>query len=289
MKIQSVENYLNYKADLNRKSTEQYRKPLYDFCEWLSAKDNGKKITNQVLQSVTQKTCQEYVIELKKTMATNSVQKHRTIVKSYYNYLVMQGLVNSNPMSMTQIPYDMAEKSRVKDRIKVDEIQKLINCADDTQHKLQIGLMGIMGFRKTEVVNLKVSDINLNNMTVTFLRKGTGNKIQSLPILNDVKDLLVEHYNDAKSKGWTYMFESPVKKGQPITLMAVTKTFDKCKEKAGMSDRKVSCHSARGTAITNIASKKGLVVAKDFSNHVSIITTQKYISETNLVDSLRGL
>lgn len=289
MKIQSIENYLIHKGNLNRKSSGQYEKPLYDFCEWLSAREGGKKVTGQVLQSVTPKTAQEYIIELKRKMATASVQKHRAIIKSYYNYLLMEGLIESNPMNGTQIPYDMQEKSKVKDVIKVDEMMLLVNQATSAQDKLKLALMGVMALRKTEVVNLRVSDVNIENMTIEFIRKGTGNKKQVLPVMNDVKDLMREHYAYAKSQGWTYIFESPVNKGKPISLMAVTKLFDKCKDNAGMSDRKVSPHKLRGCGITEVAKKKGLLVAKTLANHSSLATTQRYLQDSNLVEELAGL
>jgi integrase/recombinase XerC len=288
MTIKLIEDFINYKLSLNRKSVEQYRVPLYHFAEFLS--ENGtKKVTGLSLINVNKKVAQAYIIGLKSNKSYASVVKARTVLKAFYNYLNMEGRVDSNPFKETQIPYDMKERSRVKDTIESDEASLLVAQADNNQDKLKLLLMAVMGFRKTEVVNLKVSDINVGDMTINFLRKGHGNLRQELPIFKSVQESLVEHYNFAKSQGWTYMFESPVKRGKPITLMAVTNLFNKCQLKAGLDGKAISPHKLRATAITNIYEKTDLLTAQVFANHQSIQTTAGYIKKSNLVDALRDM
>jgi integrase/recombinase XerC len=287
--IEVVKNYLNHKQSLNRKSSSQYEQPLDCFCEWLG-KDKSK-VTGLTLASVDSKKAQEYILYMKNEVgySTASIQKHRAILKSLYNYMMMEGKISgSNPFDMTQIPYDMASRTRVKDTVKVDEFEQMLSVARNDIDKCKLALMGIMAFRKIEVVNLKVKDIDFANNTMTILRKGEGNLYQKLPIFKDVKPYLEVAYRDAISKDSEYVFESPVNKGRPITEMSLTKLFNSAKKQCDMENRKVSPHKLRGLGITEVFKKTDLMTASEFANHSSVVVTQRYIEKSGLTDRLQG-
>lgn len=288
MKI--VNEFVNYKNSLNRKTAqEQYIKPIENFCEWLG--QNGKKVTSQTLNAVSNQQAQNYVFYLKndKQYANASIQKHVAILKSLYNYMLVKGDIGSNAFSTVEIPYDMGQRNRTKVRLSDDEISKLISQARNNSEKLQLALASEMGLRKKEVISLKVKDVNLDDMTLYFQRKGYGTLMAKLGIMKETRKYIKAQYDYAKSQGWEYLFESPVNKGKPVTEMAFTKLLNRCVERAGINGKHIYPHLLRSHAITNIYDKTDLVTASKFAGHSNVQVTLGYIGEIDLVEKLRNL
>jgi site-specific recombinase XerD len=288
--IKIANEYISYKVSLNRKTaSEQYPQIIDAFVDWLS-ESNGGKVTSQSLMAVDNKKAQDYIFHLKsENKSTNTIAKHKAILKSFYGYMQLNGKVSSNVFSTVEIPYSMESRSKQKAHLSDTQISAILSQAKNNADKCKLALASEMGMRKNELISIRVDGVNLNDMTINFQRKGYGTLMAKLAIMKETRKYIAEQYHHAKSQGWEYLFESPVNKGEHITEMAFTKLLNSCVKRAGIEDVNIFPHLLRSKAITSVFEKTDLITASRFAGHSNIGVTQRYIAETNLVDKLRDL
>lgn len=128
-----------------------------------------------------------------------------------------------------------------------DEILNIISQVNNLKHRLAISLLYSAGLRISEVLKLRVSDINMQNLTL--LANGKGNQqrlsIFSSHLVSDLKMLIGEKSaND-------YIFESSQKPGFPLTERSIQKVFSRALENSCLK-KHASCHSLRHSFATHL-------------------------------------
>src|SRR3989344_9400630 len=110
------------------------------------------------------------------------------------------------------------------------EIRKLINSIKNNKHNLLISLSYGAGLRVSEVVNLKVEDVDLDELTI-HLKRAKGKKDRITVIPNKLKANL-QNLMAGKKKG-DYLFES--ERGGKLTERSAQKVFSNALKKASIS------------------------------------------------------
>lgn len=156
------------------------------------------------------------------------------------------------------------------------EIEKIIDQTENRKHKLIISLAYAGGLRVSEVVNLKVKDIDINALTLT-VRQGKGKKdrltVISKRIIADLSEMIkLKKAND-------YVFES--ERGGKLTVTTLQKVFAKCLQKSGIK-KSATFHSLRHSFATHLL-ENGTDVryVQELLGHQNIRTTQIYTQVTN--------
>lgn len=156
------------------------------------------------------------------------------------------------------------------------EIEKILNSIDNKKHKLLMALSYGAGLRVSEAVNLKVKDIDLQELTI-HLREAKGKKdrltIFSGKLKKDLQNLLAgKEAND-------YLFESE-RRGQ-LTERSAQQIFYQALKKAGIK-KPASFHSLRHSFATHLL-ENGVDVryVQELLGHANIRTTQIYTKVTN--------
>jgi site-specific recombinase XerD len=156
------------------------------------------------------------------------------------------------------------------------EIQSLIAATNNLKHRTLLSLAYAAGLRVSEIVNLRVKDIDIAEMTLT-VRQGKGKRdrisvlaeslIPDLRILTEGKKL-----ND-------FVFAS--ERGGHITTATAQKVFYACLQKAGIA-KGASFHSLRHSFATHLL-ENGTDVryVQELLGHANIRTTQIYTKVTN--------
>ena len=104
-----------------------------------------------------------------------------TILRDFYKFLIKQSYIKSNPMDMIDSPkmYKKLPKA-----LSVEEVDKLLNIKLQTpydyRNKAMLELMYATGMRISELINLKLTDIDFENETIRVL--GKGSKVRQVPI-----------------------------------------------------------------------------------------------------------
>lgn len=157
-----------------------------------------------------------------------------------------------------------------------DEIKKLIELTKNPKHKMMLALAYAAGLRVSEVVRLRVNDIDLVGLTLT-VRQGKGKKdrltVIAASIASDLQQLL------AGKKGNDYVFES--ERGGGLTEMTAQKVFIQAMGRAGI-EKPATFHSLRHSFATHLL-ENGTDVrfVQELLGHANIRTTQIYTHVTN--------
>lgn len=153
-----------------------------------------------------------------------------------------------------------------------EEVVKIINSTDNLKHKLLLSILYGSGLRVSEVVKLKIEDVDLLSQRV-FVRGGKGNK-DRYTLLSRHSARLFEIYFK-KIAGQSYLFSSANGEGH-LTQRSAQKIFDKAVEKIGLT-KKVSCHSLRHSFASHLlANGVDIRHIQKLLGHKNIKTTEQY-------------
>lgn len=163
------------------------------------------------------------------------------------------------------------------------EVIKMIDSLDNIKHKLIIQILYSSGLRVSEVINLKINDIDFSRKLIN-VKEGKGKKdritIISEQVLSNVSKYLDEF------KPLCYLFESHVA-GKKITTRSVQKVVAKAAISANIN-KQVSAHSLRHSFATYLLENgTNLRYIQELLGHARLETTQIYTKVADI--NLRGI
>jgi len=157
-----------------------------------------------------------------------------------------------------------------------EEIEKILSKISNSKHRLMVSLGYAGGLRVSEVVNLKVRDIDLNELTIHIKQsKGKKDRISVFP-----EKLKIDFQNLMAGKsGDNVVFESV--RGGKLTTSSVQKVFHTALKKSEIK-KDASFHSLRHSFATHLL-ENGTDVryVQELLGHANIRTTQIYTQVTN--------
>ncbi len=149
------------------------------------------------------------------------------------------------------------------------EIKKLINEIKTEKSKLMINLMYACGFRVSELINLKISDLNFLEK-IGYIRQAKGNKDRIFNIPDSLSEDL-QHQTE-KQKNKEYLFTGQNGK---LSIRNIQKIVSSAAKRAHL--RGVHCHTLRHSFATHLL-ENGIDIRKiqKLLGHSSLSTTQIY-------------
>lgn len=201
-----------------------------------------------------------------------------TVLRSFYGFLSREGIINQNPCFDIVMP---KIEAKLPNYLISEEVSKLLDIKlekpNDYRNKAMLELAFATGLRVSELVNLKVSDINFNDCYLRVMGKGKKERI--VPI-DDVALKYVKVYLDyyrnklLKNKDSEYLFISSY--GTKITRQAFFKLIKGECEKKGI-EKEISPHTLRHS-FASILLKNGanIRVIQELLGHEDLKTTQIY-------------
>jgi len=157
-----------------------------------------------------------------------------------------------------------------------EEIENILLETSNSKYRLMIALAYGCGLRVSEVVSLKVADLNIEELTISIREaKGKKDRISVLPkkLQNDLKNLI------AGKSGDEYLFGSS--RGGKLTTTSLQKMFKKSLAKTDIK-KQATFHSLRHSFATHLL-ENGVDVryVRELLGHANIRTTQLYTQVTN--------
>ena len=157
-----------------------------------------------------------------------------------------------------------------------NEIEMILRATRNTKHKLLLALAYSAGLRVSEVVDLKVKDLDLNEMMIHIKHaKGQKDRISVLSgrLINDLKNLIAGKKND------DFVFAS--ERGGKLTSRTAQKIFENAWQKSGIK-KDATFHSLRHSFATHLL-ENGVDIryVQVLLGHQNIRTTQQYTQVTN--------
>ena len=163
--------------------------------------------------------------------------------------------------------------------ISAQDIKKMLDTIQNLKHSLMLRLCYGMGLRVSEIVNLKVMDIDSVRMQV-LVRQGKGKKDRYVILPQSVLLDLRSYYLAFKPA--EFLFEG--QSGGQYSVRSVQKVFETAMKKAKIN-KKVGVHSLRHSYATHLIEQgTDIRFVQELLGHNSIKTTMLY---THLTDSTK--
>ena len=143
---------------------------------------------------------------------------------------------------------------------------KIVWQARNMQHMVIIKTLLYTGLRVSEIINVKLSDVDLDACQM-HVQKGKGGKGRKVPFPHGFKEVLALHITASKKKGANYLFESSWK--NMYTTRGIRKILDRYTKEAGML-KSISPHKLRHFLFTWLK-KQGIddALIQPYSGHDS--------------------
>jgi site-specific recombinase XerD len=155
-----------------------------------------------------------------------------------------------------------------------EEVARLLEAAPGPglKYKAALSAAYACGLRVSEVVALKVSDIDSKRMLIG-IEQGKGRKDRYVMLSPHLLELLRAWWKQAQPRGWLFPGRDPV---LPITTRQFTRACHEAAEAAGIKKR-VSPHTLRHSFATHLLEQDvNIRVIQTLLGHVRLDTTARY-------------
>lgn len=164
----------------------------------------------------------------------------------------------------------------------IEEIKRILAATPNLKHNTILKLIYGMGLRVSEIINLKINDIDSVEMRV-FIERAKGKKDRYVNLPESVLEQLRSYYLEYKPK--EYLFEGQY--GGQYTTRSVQQFFRKSLDKANIT-KKQGVHSLRHSYATHLLENgTDIRFIQELLGHNNIKTTLLYTQVTDL--SLRKI
>ena len=156
------------------------------------------------------------------------------------------------------------------------EVNQIIEVTKNTKHKLLLSLAYGAGLRVSEVINLKVGDLDLSELTIHLkFTKGKKDRITIFP--EKLKNEIQNRVSGLTKLDWVFQSE----RGGRLTTRTAQQVFSNALKKADIN-KPATFHSLRHSFATHLL-EDGVDVryVQELLGHSNIQTTQIYTKVTN--------
>ncbi len=273
--IEEFLRYLLIDKGYSNNTISSYKEDLEKFLKFNKSKD---------INEINNNDLKEYVKYLNdENLNEKSISRNISCLKSFYKFLVVEKYVNNNPSDSVIMP--KLKRSLPKTLTENEVIDLLDIKLTDTfsyRNKAMLELLYATGLRVSELVNLKLQDVDLNDDIVrTF---GKGNKERIIPFGDYAKKYLEKYIYEYRSlmlkdKICEYLFLN--NHGNKMTRQGFFKIIKKIAKEKGI-EKDLSPHTLRHSFASHLL-KYGadLRTIQELLGHSDISTTQIYTHITN--------
>ncbi len=267
-------DYLTIERGLAQNTIISYRYDLIKYINFL--KKNNISSFNQTKKDLVNNY---FVCLRKKNLEINSISRNLVAVKMLYRFLLTEGFIKEDITGLIEFPRMSKKLPHV---LSLREINLLL---DKANFKSNLGLrdqailelLYATGLRVSELIYLKIDDINMENCMLKCLGKGSKERIipfgskayQSLRLyLDKVRQKLVKNLNV------DILFLNS--RGERLSRQGIFYLVKKYVRKAGI-EKKVTPHTLRHTLATHLLENGAdLRSVQEMLGHSDISTTQIY-------------
>ena len=267
-------NYLLIDKKYSHNTIESYKRDL----------DKLNSFCNKNISSITENDIKKYLEYLTdNNESKTSISRNISSLRSFYKFLLIEKIISNNPMENIDMPKLDKRLPNILDEEDVDKLLD-IKLVDDFSYrnKAMLELMYATGLRVSELVNLRVHDIDLDMALVRTFGKGSKERI--IPIgdyalyyvkvyLENYRSLMLKKdYND-------YLFLN--NHGKQMTRQGFFKILKTIARDNGIK-KEFSPHTLRHSFATHLLNHGAdLRSIQELLGHSDISTTQIYTHVSN--------
>jgi integrase/recombinase XerC len=214
-----------------------------------------------------------------KEISNITINRKISSLNSYYKFLLKTETITVNPLARhkalkvskkVQIPFSEKEITQVLETLQFPE------GFEGTRDRVIIELFYATGVRRSELINLKVVDVDFSNGTLKVL--GKRQKERYIPLLNSTQDAILEYLEKRKQhttvidNDYLFLTQKGVKIYETLVYRIINKYFSIASTKL-----KRSPHVLRHSFATHLLNKGAdLNAVKELLGHSSLAATQIY-------------
>ena len=248
------------------------------------------------IENVTSDDVRGYLAYMRmKGYAPDTIKDRYVGLSAFFNFLFKDGLLTSNPVAAVKSPKLPNIPART---FTATEIQKIITFFNEDsfiflRNKLIIYILFGTGIRKTELLEITVFSLHLDERFMTII--GKGNKLRKVPLSPQLITLLRKYLAKRAEVLLANAIETSIliigKYGKPLTDGGLQEVFRKLKAGTGIGGRRFSPHTFRHTFAKNFLLNGGnLFALQEILGHEDISTTRIYIeySQQEMSEQMRN-
>ncbi len=215
----------------------------------------------------------------KKGISPRSSARKLSALRMFYRFSVLQGKITADPTQNIELP---VRTKRLPKYLTVKELEKLLSQPDEATHNgardaVMMELLYSTGMRASELVRVKIEDLNLTSgYMITF---GKGSKERVIPIGQRANDMISSYIKEARHK--FIKKENPeelflTRLGKPMSRQMFWQIIKKYAQKAGIAQT-VSPHLLRHSFATHmLEGGADLRAIQMMLGHATLTTTEIY-------------
>lgn len=273
--LHAFRDYLLLEKNYSPHTVNAYLNDIVFFQSFLQ-----KEFEQDTLNEVNYSQIRSWIVSLVDDGISNtSVNRKVSSLKSFYRFLLKTKQIEASPLlkhkalktpKNLQIPFSEKELDAVLNRIEYPK------GFEGVRDKLIIDLLYTTGIRRTELIHLKVS--NVNNATNTLKVLGKRNKERILPILPIISQQITSYFSERanleqiKDEDYFFLTIKGVKMSDSLVYRLINDYFSIVSEKV-----KKSPHILRHTFATHLLNNGADINSvKELLGHSSLASTQVY-------------
>lgn len=275
MSLKSFTDYLLLEKKYSAHTITSYKKDLESFGEFIL-----NEYQTDSIDQVNYQQIRNWIVSLVESGISNrSINRKTSSLNSYYKFLLKIGVIDTNPLTKhkalktnkkVQIPFSEQELNLVLDALSLE------TDFEGLRNKLIVELFYATGIRRIELIQIKLSDIDLHNKTLKVL--GKRNKERYTPLISTVIDSLNSYMiernslNFIRDKDYLFLTKKGVKIYETLVYRIINDYFSNVSSKV-----KRSPHIIRHSFATHLLNQgANLNAVKELLGHSSLAATQVY-------------
>ena len=279
--LRSFLNYLLVDKGLSNNTVKAYEADISSFFQWLDNEDLKYK-------NLQEDHINQYISFLfQRKMRSSSVNRKISSIKSFYIFLVKRNFVKNSPLNDLVTP---KQEKYLPESMSEAEVDKLLNSPDVTnkienRDKAMIEMLYATGMRISELVNLKITDVDMKRCVVKVF--GKGSKERLVPFGETALDSLKSYLNDREQSSSKEIFLS--NRGKKMTRVAFWQRVKIYLIRENLKNS-ISPHTLRHAFATHLLNRGAdLRSVQLLLGHSDLSTTQIYthIAKQRLSDVLK--
>ena len=272
MKNEDLEEYLTY-LKYNRNYSDNtiigYQEDITDYLNYL----NRECLSLYDIKYSDIRFLLEYYDSI--NLKNISIRRKISSLKGFYKFLGRKGKVKDNPFSYVTLP---KKEKKLPQYLNYNEMIEIFDVIDISttlglRNRLVMELLYATGVRVSELVNIKIKDIDINNRSIVVT--GKGNKTRIVFFNKVCQEYLRKFVEESKSlRKDDYLIIN--NQGKGITTRGIRLIIDKVIRDTSII-KHIHPHTLRHTFATHLLNNGcDLLTVQELLGHASISTTGIY-------------
>ena len=275
-KIDDFSNFLKFEKNFSGNTLDAYMRDVRKLESFTIS-----ELDNLSPENITYENLQEYIYQLSKNKISERSQARAiSSIKAFFKFLLEDDYRTDNPATLLEGP---KLGLYLPDTLSEEDINRIIACIDNStdigkRNKCILEVLYGCGLRVSELIDLKISNINFKESYIMV--EGKGEKTRLVPLANTTAEFIKSYIHTVRNKTKiNKKYEDTLflnSRGTNMSRVIVFIIIKELTQKAGIS-KSISPHTFRHSFATHLLQNGAdLRFIQEMLGHSSITTTQVY-------------